>query len=654
MVYRQRKIISFFLFFSFIGGTSSFLNAGQAVKTLPQEKKINFWADRGEYWGKEDKLKLYNNVKVTQEKAELSAKEVTIDLEKKRLFINEETHFYDQEKEIFAQGLEYNFDIGKAVFRDSKLIFKPWYLQAKELEKIEEKKYLSRNSALTTCELSSPHYHFQARKLNLILNDELYAQDIFFYVGKLPIFYLPFYYHSLKEKKLSIQIHPGYSETEGIYFRNKIGYPLTKNTYGKFYLDYFQKKGWGTGIEYNYHPSERLRGSLYGYHIKEKDTLRERWNIRYFHWSSITRDLTLNANANFLSDEYFSRDWFREDWQRRILDTYTLNFNYARANFTSRLLIEKKGSYFRGAQNLISSKEEFFVPRFIFFTQPIKLVSFPAFYNLSFDVANYYERSPNSPDFYRFKGEGKINLTNSFPLSRLFIFTPMIGFKTSNWGELDDVFYSFYLTNLNLRFRPQYWLFFDFGHRYTQEILKEIKENAFTFFGEYCPSLNLSLKFSTGYDFLKKEKIDLVNWLTYRPLPYFLIYLYNTYSLEKQEILSWQTEFTLGDLEKKYLLVGLTYSSEPEKYFLRSGFALSLTKSWQIEFKLYTDLFGSDKYTEKEISLTRDLHCWVANFFYRERPQVKEWWFFLSLKISYEAQKKLYPREQEQEWYPWR
>jgi len=646
--YWQRKIISFFLFFSFIGGTSSFLNAGEAVKTLPQEKKVNFWADRGEYWGKENKLKLYNNVKVTQEKAELSAKEVTIDLEKKRLFINEETHFHDEEKEIFAQGLEYNFDTGRAIFRNSKLIFKPWYLQAKELEKIEEKKYLSRNSALTTCELSSPHYHFQAQKLNLILNDKLYAQDVFFYLGKLPIFYLPFYYQSLKEKRLSIQIRPGYNETEGIYFRNKIGYLFTKNTYGKLYLDYFQKKGWGTGIEYNYHPQENLRGSLYGYHIKEKDTLQERWNIRYFHWSELYRDLTMTANFNFLSDESFNNSYFREDWQRINRDLYSnLTFTYSKPTFTLRLLGERHDDWQNGRfQNKESS-----LPRFIFFTQPIKLVSFPAFYNLSFDLANYYERSS---DFYRFKGEGKINLTNRFFLSRLFIFTPMIEFKTSNWADTGDIFHSNYSTNLNLRFRPRGWLFFDFGHSYTQEILKEIKENVFTFSGEYCPSLNLSLKFSTGYDFLNKVNKDLVNWLTYRPLPYFLVYLYNIYSLEKKEILSWQTEFTLGELKRKYFLLGFTYSS-PEKYYLRSGFAVSLTKSWQIEVNLNTDLSNDpNKYTEKEISLTRDLHCWVVNFFYRERPQVKELWFFLSLKISYEAQKKLYPREQEQEWYPWR
>jgi len=622
-----------------------------------EEKQFNFTADKVEYLDNEDKFLLHGNVHIVEEKMNLTGDEVTIDRSTKKIYATGNVVFEEPEKKIYARSLEYDYLKKIGNFQQGKMFFSPWYMNAKQLEKVGEKKLISSGSSLTTCDLESPHYHFRTSKLSIFLEDKLYAHHVFFYAGEIPIFYLPFYYRSLKERRMSIEIYPGYGEKEGFYLRTKIGYPVSRNTYTKVYLDYLERKGWGTGLEYNYQLPDRLRGSLFGYRIKEKDTLLERWILRYFHWSRIYQDLTVTTNLNYLSDEYFSNAYFREDWQKRNLDSYTVNFTYSRPNYTLRTIAEKRGTYFWD-KNLktISSRKEISLPRVTFFTQLIKPKFSPVFYNFTFDLINYYT---STEDFYRLKSDSEINFTNKFALSRFFTLLPSIGLKES-WqnriSKMDtkDISSSFYTTNLNLRFNPKIWLSFDFGHKYTQEIGKSVQTNFFAFSGQLQPYLIMDLRFSSGYDILTKKLANLANWFTYRPLPYLQAYIYNIYSLENRQLLSWQTELTYGELQKNYLLSSITYSY-PKRYFLRSGFAFSPWKPWRLEFIIRQDLSPEVKhYAEKEINITRDLHCWVLNLYYRERAYVKEFWFTLDLKIAAQSRKILYSKPQEAEWYPWR
>lgn len=616
--------------------------------SFSEEKKINFLANQGEYQSQENKLKLSGKVSVFYENTELKADEVILKEKEKKISARGNVSFMEKEKEITAGSIEYNIENKNAVFFESRLTFTPWYLNAKKMEKTAEKKFTSSSALFTTCDLSSPHYFFKARKTDIVLDEYISTKDILFYVRGIPLFYLPFYYRSLKERKMSIEIYPGYGENEGFYLRNIIGYPVSKNTYAKIYLDYLEKKGFGTGGEYNYNLPNNTRGTIFAYRIKEKDTLRERWNLRYAHWSQLATNLTLSSNLNLLNDYNFSNTYFREDWQRRSSDVYSyLNLSYSEKNFTLRMVTQNHSSWYIDHFR----NEEVYAPQIVFVTQPSKLRLLPLFYNSSFEISNYYNKDKG---FYEVKTEDSISLSERFNLSRKLVLVPQIILIINNKTDAKNLLRKYYQTNTNLRYRPLDLLSFDFGYVYSAEFGELAQTNYFSFFSQWQPNQRVDWRVVSGYNFINKEKDNLVNQLTYFPRRNISIYLGNTYSLERGNILSWQIESTLGKLSEEYLLFGFTYSA-PEKYYLRTGFNYKPTKSWEIKFTGQQELGKAvNRYFEKEILLTRDLHCWILSFYYRDRPEVKELWFSLDLKIAGETRKSLYLRRQEAEWYPWR
>lgn len=170
-------------------------------------------------------------------------------------------------------------------------------------------------AVFTTCDLEHPHYKFAAKNSHGVVGDKMTATSDVFYVGKIPLFFLPYYYKSLKHRPYKLEFKPGYSRKEGIFVKGLFGYPLSPNVYGKLFLDYFSYKGWGKGGEFLYKVPGKAEGTFYGYHIREKDTQRERWNLRLYHWQLLPRDWVAQINSNAMSDESFNNS-YSDDWMR--------------------------------------------------------------------------------------------------------------------------------------------------------------------------------------------------------------------------------------------------------------------------------------------------------------------------------------------------
>ncbi|MEW5817259.1 MAG: hypothetical protein AB1798_17920, partial [Spirochaetota bacterium] len=70
---------------------------------------------------------------------------------------------------------------------------------------------------ITSCNDAEPHYRIQAKKIWVLAPGEWGLQDALFYVGQIPVFYLPFFFHSGDE----LFFHPaiGSKDKEGYFFQ---------------------------------------------------------------------------------------------------------------------------------------------------------------------------------------------------------------------------------------------------------------------------------------------------------------------------------------------------------------------------------------------------------------------------------------------------
>ncbi|MDI3547057.1 MAG: hypothetical protein PWR10_709 [Halanaerobiales bacterium] len=136
-------------------------------------------------------------------------------------------------------------------------------------EKIETapREILISGGKITGCELDKPHYYFEAREVIIYPDDYLVAREVVFRElgGKLPLFYWPYLYISLKDRPQHLIPEIGYSATRGWFIKTTYNYWYDQRLPGELYLDYYTISGYGGGLKQYLYYEPDLKGSLYLY-----------------------------------------------------------------------------------------------------------------------------------------------------------------------------------------------------------------------------------------------------------------------------------------------------------------------------------------------------------------------------------------------------
>ena len=112
---------------------------------------------------------------------------------------------------VIWQGseLDYNFIRQDGRFGPSALYFEPAYMSVDHVERVSTNEYLLRGATFTTCPDSPPHIRARAAEARLVDEKYIKAKGVVFYVGKVPVFYVPYWRHKLREGILSFEMGSG-------------------------------------------------------------------------------------------------------------------------------------------------------------------------------------------------------------------------------------------------------------------------------------------------------------------------------------------------------------------------------------------------------------------------------------------------------------
>ena len=80
------------------------------------------------------------------------------------------------------------------------------------------------DSDITTSDSSMPDWHVKAKTIRLYPNDRVVMLNSTLYVGKIPVFWLPYAYGNLRNQ--GFQISPGYDSQWGGYLLTSYAFPL--------------------------------------------------------------------------------------------------------------------------------------------------------------------------------------------------------------------------------------------------------------------------------------------------------------------------------------------------------------------------------------------------------------------------------------------
>lgn len=209
----------------------------------------------------------------------------------------------------------------------------------REVSRIEE--ICLESSKFSGCNLEEPHYYYDAREMVIYPDDYLIAKHVVFRElnGKLPLFYMPYLYISLKDEEQHWDAEIGYSNNRGWFLKTTYNYRYQNRLPGEFYLDYYTKSGYAGGFKQHFFYEDDLKGYLYLYGQENRtdiprlfnwegeidiDNDKNQWktdtNIKYINYddfSYLNGKINLNNKADSWSIDlrsvFKSKDYYESD-----------------------------------------------------------------------------------------------------------------------------------------------------------------------------------------------------------------------------------------------------------------------------------------------------------------------------------------------------
>ncbi|MFW6268661.1 MAG: hypothetical protein ACOC4G_01155 [Bacillota bacterium] len=157
----------------------------------------------------------------------------------------------------------------------------------------------------TGCELDNPHYFLKSSKTVIHPGEYLEAYNVVFreLEGKLPLFYWPYLYISLKREDQSVVPEFGYDSRRGWFIKTTYNYDVKNELPLEIYLDYYTETGEAGGFKqyYIYEPEQKGYFSVYGQRNKENVSGLSRW---FSNFSYENKNILLNPDLYFGYKDY--------------------------------------------------------------------------------------------------------------------------------------------------------------------------------------------------------------------------------------------------------------------------------------------------------------------------------------------------------------
>lgn len=330
-----------------------------APRSASEEKvPIEFESDRLEYHEETGIIKGMGNVRVIRGEARLYADYVEFHLDTGDMLAEGDVFFRDPEQEIIASRMEYNFTDASALALSAETFYKPWFVEAERFEQESPEKQRMERVSGTTCDHEVPHYRFTASRIEVEPGVAMKAYHAVFFLGRVPVLYLPYYRRSLSEEPSGLVVRPGHSEQRGMFALAYYNWYISQGFSGRWFLDYFRKLGWGKGLDLNLNYGAEKPGSgyLYLYQIDEKQAPREgeepdeRWKMHLRHSQQFSADTRSIMRVDVLSDADFTRDYLTDETLKflsraeleRQRPEGSLSVTTRRPNYSADLYLRKR------------------------------------------------------------------------------------------------------------------------------------------------------------------------------------------------------------------------------------------------------------------------------------------------------------------------
>lgn len=652
--------------------------------------RLEFTADHLDYASTSTVLHLKGHVDIRESTWTIKADELWLDTRERRA--RSEGYVLVEDTAAAAAGTSGTFDFVRhtGTLKDPKAGFNQWRVTARSVTLSESRKLDYSAANFTSCDYIPPHYHFHATRLWVVPKKYLFARNVVFFLGPVPLFYSPFFYKSLKPTGFfRFKFQPGYDRRNGAFGKGTVLFDPFPHTYAKLFLDEYASQGFGHGAELQ-HRDASGRGAVYAYRIKETSTGRERWTMLGEGYQVARTSFSFQARGQVQSDADFNNDYARASLFRVTPElfnngavTYRMRRSQLRVSYARRDISGATANKFLKADES--------APRLDFQTQSLQVWKLPWLNTFSGSYDNTFLLGR---PFIQKTVNGSWEATRTVPLLRGVSLIPRAVYSETYYNRIDqtadfartttfrDAFIGRYTGQGTLRWQTPLgdW---DLGHLYTARQKSDrfardagaldhgVEANITTLADAIRPNRKLLFRLGSGYDHrifrdrsvgFRERVQPFVADVVYAPSSSLNFSLRDDYSLlegNRSMVLNGQK----GDERGDYLSLGFGYNRlQATQYFENAEFGFAPSSgTWRVVAALRSEAFSNGgpgrlshlHVFEKEVALIKNWHDFYGRAQIRFRPGgVREVQLRAEIKFGGERPNRAPKRDWEAEWFP--
>ncbi len=304
-----------------------------------------------------------DNVVITCGKDMLRADRVLVDINSGDAYALGNVVLMRGAERVTAAKLHYNFRTRVSSLDAPTVDSEPFRILADKVDRAADNTYMLRNAKVTTCIYPHPHshYHVRAKTIKVVPDESMTARGAVWYFGRVPCFYLPYWYQSLDEAS-GFRFYPGYRSKWGGYMLSSYRYRLSPNLQAQHRLDYRTERGFAVGEDLKW-KVERGFGDLSLYYIDDDKPMPddspadavpidpERYRLRLRHSHGFGERTQMLLQLEYLSDAAVRRDFFDREYRRARQPENYVTLAHRREGFTVTALANMRLNDFYGNVN---------------------------------------------------------------------------------------------------------------------------------------------------------------------------------------------------------------------------------------------------------------------------------------------------------------
>ncbi|MCB9514164.1 MAG: hypothetical protein H6694_07630 [Candidatus Latescibacteria bacterium] len=286
---------------------------------------IDYEAEDILYQAAAERAYLEGQAQVSNADFVLQAKAIRFDAADDFLDARGEPVLIDQGDKLYGSLMEYAIDDKVGLVHEGATRYGDGFYTGERLKKNPEDRVHAYACTYTTCDLAEPHFHFSVDRMTIQTKDKIVGAPVRFYLGDVPLFYLPYLFNDLKRGRRSGFLQPDFefgitlNDNKPQRFIRDVGYYWATSDYMDWTVrgSFEEKKSLFGTLSTRYYRRYFMNGSVnsnFNYDARrDLVTKAFAWGLHGTHSQTFGERTTLNANVDFVSSE-----------KLRDIDNYTV------------------------------------------------------------------------------------------------------------------------------------------------------------------------------------------------------------------------------------------------------------------------------------------------------------------------------------------